>query len=101
MFKSAMLAGALALALSFPVAAQECTAVEDIRQMAAAGGPDAIFEIIPPELLEKFGEAVGGKVPDGAQRGVFVSGNGGAAYGFEMPDGCVTPPTFIKPGVGA
>lgn len=97
-----LIAGALALALfSAPVAAQECTTIEDVRAMSAAGGPGAIFEVIPGDLLDQFAEAMKTKVPEGAKRGLFISGPGGTAYGFEMPGGCLTDPTFVKPGVGA
>jgi hypothetical protein len=96
--KTLLIAGALAFALfSAPVVAQECDTIESVSQMALGYGGSA--EVIPGDLLDQFAKAVGGSVPDGAKRGLFISGDGGAAYGFEMEDGCLTPPTFIKPGI--
>jgi hypothetical protein len=89
--KNLLIAGALAIAFSFPVAA--CETVEDVAAMAERGG--GTIDVIEGDLLEQFAGAVGATIPDGATRAIFVSGPGGAAFGFEMPNGCLTDPTFV------
>lgn len=94
--KNLLIAGALAFALfSAPVVASET--VESVAQLAKDGG--GVMEIFEGDLMVEFVAAVGAIVPEGATRAVFVAGKGGAAYGFEMPDGCLTGPIFIQGGI--
>lgn len=92
MFKLA-LAGAFALALS--TAALACETVDDVTAMSKKHG--GTMDIMEADLLAEFATALATTVPDGATRGIIISGKGGTAYGFEMPDGCLTAPVFIAP----
>ncbi len=102
MFKSAMLAGALALALSFPVAAQECTTMNDVK--AILKDPSTYTEVPTDEMqgfLNGTVKAVLGEVPAGVTAVLVAILGDKMVFGLEI-GGCMTPPIpFASTGVGA
>lgn len=103
MFKSAMLAGALALALSFPVVAQECDTLDAVKLMLDTNG--MTYTEVPADdvagFLDGTVKAVLGEVPSGVTAVLVAILGDKMVFGLEI-GGCLTPPTvFASTGVGA
>jgi len=102
MFKLA-LAGAFALALSFPVAAQECQSLTEVQ--AILDGNKMTHTVIPADeiagFLEGTAKPVMGEVPEGVTAVLVAILVDTMVFGLEI-DGCMTPPiAFASAGPSA
>ena len=97
MLKSALLAGAVALAMSSPVFA--CDTLEGVKEILKAQG--ASFSVVPADELEEFVDGIvpviGGE-PEGVTNAIVATMGEVVVFGLEI-DGCMTPPIPFPLGV--
>lgn len=93
MFKLALLAGALAIAFSFPVSAQGCQTLPEVQ--AILDGNEMTHTMVPEKdvagFLEGTVKAVLGQVPEGVTAVLVAILGDAMVFGLEI-DGCMSPP---------
>jgi hypothetical protein len=94
MFKLALLAGALAIAFSFPVSAQGCQTLPEVQ--AILDGNEMTHTMVPEKDMADFIEntvkpALFGTVPEGVTAVLVAILGDAMVFGLEI-DGCMSPP---------
>lgn len=103
MIRLSFLAGALVLALSLPVLADDCQYTLDGAVKSLAGYPSVVIsdpdaiKAIEADILAKT--ATGGTFPTDISRLLIAEMNGTFFIGFEEK-GCLSTPFVLDPGIG-